>query len=142
MPGLQSDAITTDSHLNQAGKIPATKIVGHVSYYMNQICQQNSTPRKHSLDKKLTAIQFIFSVNFFKVTPADACLILWNTNAISWISIKNFITYPKHSQIHFLTDTLGMCYTQTIRLITTYYPVEVPFQNHLSMHFRVTYCAL
>ena len=27
-------------------------------------------------------------------------------NVFSWISIKNSITYPKHSQIHFITATL------------------------------------
>ena len=35
-----------------------------------------------------------------------ACLLLWNRNVFSWISIKNSITYPKHSQIHFITATL------------------------------------
>ena len=58
------------------------------------------------LEQKLTFVLFIFSDKFFKVTLEYACLLLWNTNAISRISIKNSMTYPKHSQIHFLTGNL------------------------------------
>ena len=63
--------------------------------------------RNHSLKQKLTSVLFIVFDNFFKVTLFYASLLLWNTNAICRISIKNYITYPKHSQIHFLTDTLA-----------------------------------
>ena len=49
---------------------------------------------------------FIFFDNFFKVSLVSTCLLLWNTNGISRISFKNSFVYPKHSQIHFLTDTL------------------------------------
>ena len=59
-----------------------------------------------SLEQKLTFIRFIVVDNFFKVALVYACVLLWNTNVISQISIENFIKYPKHSQIHFLTDTL------------------------------------
>ena len=44
---------------------------------------------------------FIAFDNFFKETLFYAYLLLWNTNAISLISIENSIRFPKHNQIHF-----------------------------------------
>ena len=62
-------------------------------------------------------VLFIVFDNFFKVALVYACLLLWNTNVISQISIKNLITYPMRSQIHILTDTLylrsSMAFCQT-----------------------------
>ena len=66
----------------------------------------NKWLRLSSIKQKFISVQFILFDNLFKVALVYACLLLWNTNVVSWISIKNFITYPKHSQIHFLTDTL------------------------------------
>ena len=67
-------------------------------------------PRNRSLEQKVISALFIVFENFFKITLVYACLLLWNTNDISRISINNFITYPKHSQIHFLTGTLMSIY--------------------------------
>ena len=61
----------------------------------------------HSLELKLTSVIFIVFDNFFKLTIFYVCLLLWNTNAISRISITNSIIYPKHNQIHFHTGTQG-----------------------------------
>ena len=63
--------------------------------------------RNRSLKQKLTSVLFIVFDNFFKVNLFYTSLLLWNMNAICWISSKKFITYPKHSQIPFLTDTLA-----------------------------------
>ena len=62
--------------------------------------------RDRNIELKLTFIFFIFVDNFFMDTNVYACLLLWSTNAIYRISIKNSFTYPKHIQIHFLMGTL------------------------------------
>ena len=55
------------------------------------------------LEHCLSFILIIVFDNFFKVALVYAFFLLWNTNVIDKISIKNFITYQKHSQIHFIT---------------------------------------
>ena len=73
---------------------------------------ESNLPRNHfttqnrSLESKQTSVLFIVFDTFFKVTLDYACLLLWNTNDISQISIKNSITNPKPSQTQFLTGTL------------------------------------
>ena len=47
------------------------------------------------LEQKLTFVLFIFSDKFFKVTLEYACLLLWNTNAISRISKKKLYDISK-----------------------------------------------
>ena len=44
-----------------------------------------------------------------KVALVNACLLLWNTNAIFQISIPNFVTYPKHSKIIFVQAPYSTC---------------------------------
>ena len=106
MPDLQLIDITTDSHLTHAGKFRATQIVGHESCGLNQICLVTFAWQNCSLEQKLISVWFIVFDNFFKVAFVIACLLLWNTNDISQIIIKNFITYAKHRHIHYLTGTL------------------------------------
>ena len=108
MSGLQLDAVTTDSHSIKAGKFRAAWKVGHESCDLIQIFRVITAPQNCSLEQKLASVQFIAFDNFFKVAFVYACLLLWNTKAISQISIKNFITYVKHSQIHFQTGTLNV----------------------------------
>ena len=50
-------------------------------------------------DRNVTRVIFLSFDNFFQVTLIYACLLLRNTKANSQISIINFITYPKRSQI-------------------------------------------
>ena len=93
----------TRSDLIHDGKFLATWMVRHESCSLNWIYPVNITPQNCSLEQKLTSVQFIVFDNFFKVAFVNACLLLWNMNGISRISIKNSITYPNQSQIHFLT---------------------------------------
>ena len=71
---------------------------------------ESNLPRNHfttqnrSLEQKQMFVLFIVFDNFFKVTLVYLYLLLWNTNVIVRNSIKDSITYPKHSQIHFRTD--------------------------------------
>ena len=65
-----------------------------------------TSPRNRSLEQKVISALFIVFENFFKITLVYACLLLWNTNAISRISIKNSITHPKNSHRHLLTGIL------------------------------------
>ena len=64
-------------------------------------------PQNRLLEQKRTFILFIPFDNFFEICLAFASLLLWNMNAISRISIKNSITYPKQSQIRFVTGALA-----------------------------------
>ena len=73
---------------------------------LNWISPITTAPQNHSFEHKLTFLLFFVFDNFFIVTLAYACLLLWKTNVISQISIKNFIRYPKHSRIHFLIAVL------------------------------------
>ena len=59
----------------------------------------------HSLEQKLTFIRIYLLWQFLSSHPCLGLLLLWNTNAFFQISIKNSITYPKHSQSNFLTGT-------------------------------------
>ena len=106
MPGLQLDAVATDSHVIQDSKFHAAWMVGPNSCGLNWISPVNTAVQNRLLKQKWTSILFIVFDNFIKVTPCSACLLIWNMKAIFRISIKNSITYPKHSQIHFLVGTL------------------------------------
>ena len=105
---FELDVVTNNSHLIQARKFRLAWKVGHESCDLIQIFCVITAPQNCPLEQKLASVQFIVVDNFFKVSFVYACLLLWNTKAISQISIKNFITYVKHSQVHFRTGTLNV----------------------------------
>ena len=79
---------------------------------------------------------YLFFDNFFLKSPMSmniACLLLWNTKAISRIGIKNYITYPKYSQIHFLTGTLGSGHLKN-------YKKKVGMTQHVLVRVPVRKC--
>ena len=75
---------------------------------MSRICTINHfNPRsQHRSRTEANLHIFYLRWQFLYGNYVYACLLLWSTNAISRISIKNSFTYPKHIQIHFLMGTL------------------------------------
>ena len=107
IPGLKFDAYLWSKVALVHDLVPNLKVVRFMPIVIAQTTLLFIDEKQNRLlNHKLTYILFVCFNNFFKVAHVNACLILWNTNVISFISIKNFITYLKHRQILFLTGTL------------------------------------
>ena len=62
-------AVNTHSQLNQAGKFPATWIVGPKSCGLNRICPVTTAPQIHSLDVRTVPLYNLSCLTIFLKSP-------------------------------------------------------------------------
>ena len=100
--GLQFDANLASKVYKVDDFLPDRKVGQFMPVVIDDHTTQQRTKSLVRTEVKLGT--YLSSLTISSMSPIfKACLLLWSTNTIYQNSILISITYPKHSQIHFVT---------------------------------------